>query len=72
MAQKFGGSLVSNILQKSSVLDERVLEEGAQRLEKRSLQLRGEIYELLRQNYIEFQSHVDSTVSLEQRMQEVT
>ena len=66
------GSLVSNILQKSSGLDERILEENIQRLSKKSIQIKGEIYELVKQNYVEFQSYVDSTGNLEQRLREVT
>ena len=67
-----GGSLVSNILQKASTLDERVLEDGIQKLTKKSSQLKGEIYELVKKQYAEFDSFVNSTVSLEQRVQEVT
>lgn len=67
-----GGSLVSNILQKSSSLDERVIEDGIQKLKKKLNQLKGEIYEVVKQNYAEFQSHVDSTVSLDQRVREIT
>ena len=72
MAAFGGGSLVSNILQKSSVLDERVIDQSVQKLTKKSNQLKGEIYEILKQNYVEFQSYVDSTASLEQKLQEVT
>ena len=67
-----GGSLVSNILQKSSSLDERVVEDGIQKLKKKLNQLKGEIYEIVKQNYAEFQSHVDSTVSLDQKVREIT
>ena len=67
-----GGSLVSNILQKASTLDERLLEDHIQKLTKKSSQLKGEIYELVKRQYAEFDSYVNSTVSLEQRVQEVT
>ena len=67
-----GGSLVSNILQKSSSLDERVVEDGIQKLKKKLNQLKGEIYEIVKENYAEFQSHVDSTVSLDQKVREIT
>ena len=67
-----GGSLVSNILQKSSSFDDRVIEDGIQKLTKKSNQLKGEIYELLKQNYTEFQSYVDSTLALDQKIREVT
>ncbi len=67
-----GGSLVSNILKKSSALDERLLDESLQKLTKKSSQLKGEVYELLKQNYVEFQSYVDTTVSLEQKVEGVT
>ena len=63
---------MSNILQKSSSLDERVIEDGIQKLKKKLNQLKGEIYEVVKQNYAEFQSHVDSTVSLDQRVREIT
>ena len=67
-----GGSLVANILQKASTLDERVLEDSIQKLTKKSNQLKGEIYELVKKQYAEFDTYVNSTVSLEQRVQEVT
>ena len=67
-----GGSLVSNIIQKASTLDERVLEDNIQKLSKKSSQLKGEIYDLVKRQYAEFDSYVNSTVSLEQRVQEVT
>lgn len=63
---------MSNILQKSSGLDDRIIEESIHRLTKKSNQLKGEIYELVKQSYVEFQSYVDSTVGLEKRLQEVT
>ena len=72
MATFGGGSLVSNILQKSSFIDERVIDDSVQKLTKKSNQLKGEIYEILKQNYVEFQSYVDSTMSLEQKLQEAT
>ena len=67
-----GGSLVANILQKASTLDERVLEDNIQKLTKKSNQLKVEIYELIKKQYAEFDSYVNSTVSLEQRVAEVT
>ena len=67
-----GGSLVSNIIQKASTLDERVLEDNIQKLSKKSSQLKGEIYDVVKRQYAEFDSYVNSTVSLEQRVQEVT
>ena len=67
-----GGSLVSNILQKGSNLDERYIDDSIQKLSKKSNQLKGEIYELIKQNYAEFDSYVSSAVSLQQRLQEVT
>ena len=67
-----GGSLVDNILQKASTLDERVIEDSVQKLTKKSNQLKGEIYDLVKKQYAEFDSYVNSTLSLEQRVQEVT
>ena len=67
-----GGSLVSNIVQKASTLDERVLEDNIQKLAKKSSQLKGEIYDLVKRQYAEFDSYVNSTASLEQRIQEIT
>ncbi len=67
-----GGSLVSNIIQKASTLDERVLEDKIQNLSKDSSQLKGEIYDLVKRQYAEFDSYVNSTLSLEQRVHEVT
>ena len=67
-----GGSLVDNILQKATTLDERVIEDNLQKLTKKSNQLKGEIYELVKKQYAEFDSYVNSTLSLEQRVQEVT
>jgi centromere/kinetochore protein ZW10 len=67
-----GGSLVSNIIQKASTLDERVLEDKIQNLSKKSSQLKGEIYDLVKRQYAEFDSYVNSTLSLEQRVHEVT
>ena len=67
-----GGSLVSNIIQKASTFDERVLEDKIQNLSKKSSQLKGEIYDLVKRQYAEFDSYVNSTLSLEQRVQEVT
>ncbi len=67
-----GGSLVSDILKKSSALDERLLDESVQKLTKKSTQLKGEVCEFLKQNYVEFQSYVDTTVSLEQKVAEAS
>ena len=67
-----GGSLVANILQKAGALDERVLEDCIQQLTKKSSQLKGEVYELVKKQYAEFDTYVSSTISLEQRLQEVT
>lgn len=72
MAAFKGGSLVSNILQKASTLDDRVIEDSVQKLTKKSSQLKGEIYELVRKQYVEFDSYVASAVSFEQQLQEVT
>ena len=66
-----GGSLVSNILQKSSTLDEKLIESSTQKLSKKVSQLKVEVYENIRQNYVEFQSYAETTISLEERLREV-
>ena len=65
------GSLVSNILQKSSGLDQKLVESGAQKLSKKAGQLKEEMYEHLRQRYVEFEAHVTSTSELNERLKEV-
>ena len=72
MAAFEGGSLVSNIIQKASALDDRVIEDSVQKLTKKSNQLKGEIYELVKKQYVEFDSYVSSAVSFEQQLKEVT
>lgn len=67
----FPSGLVSNILQKSSALDETHLEESIQKVGKRCSDLKIEVYELLKQDYEEFLSNTDTTLSLENRVQEV-
>lgn len=71
MALLKSGSLVSNIIQKSSTYDQKVLDENIERLRKKSAHLKGEIYELVKQHYVNFESYVDTTVTLEQRVQEL-
>ena len=66
-----GGSLVSNILQKSSTLDRKLIETNAQKLSKKASQLKEEVYEHVRQRYVEFQSYVQSTSDLEEKLREV-
>lgn len=66
-----GGSLVSNILQKASTLDEKLIESSTQKLAKKVGQLKVEVYENIRQNYVEFQSYAETTISLEERLREV-
>ena len=65
------GSIVSNIVQKASAYDREVIDESIERLVKKSGHLRGELYELVKQNYLAFDSYLSTTVALEQRVQEV-
>ena len=66
-----GGSLVSSILQKSSALDQRLVESGAQKLSKKVGQLKEEMYEHVRQRYVEFETHVQTTCQLREKLREV-
>ena len=66
-----GGSLVSNILQKSSTLDQKLIESSAQKLSKKAGQLKGELYEHIRQNYVEFHSYAQTSTDLEEKLREV-
>lgn len=65
------GSLVATIVQKAGTYDQKVLDESVEKLSKKSAHLKGEIYELVNQHYVNFDSHVSTTVALEQRVQEV-
>lgn len=65
------GSLVSNIVQKAGTYDQKVIDESIERIAKKSNYLKGELFELVKQNYVEFDSYVSTTVALEQRVQEV-
>ncbi|XP_064403978.1 centromere/kinetochore protein zw10 homolog [Halichondria panicea] len=67
----FGGSLVDNILQKTSTLNEKVIDEGIIKITKKSSQLKGEILDLIRKQYVDFDSYVDSAQSLEQRIRDI-
>ena len=66
-----GGSLVSHVVQKSSSLDEKVLEGSTQKLSKKVAQLRTEVYENVKQNYVDFQSYAETTISVEERLRDV-
>ncbi len=63
------GSLVSNIVQKVGTLDQQVIDDSIERLNKKSAHLKGEIYELVKQEYVNFNSCVGTTVALEKRVQ---
>ena len=65
------GTLVSNIVQKASLYNHQVTDYSIERLVKKSKHLKGELYELVKQNYVEFDSYVSTTVSLEQRVKDV-
>ena len=66
-----GGSLVSHVVQKSSSLDEKVLEVSTQKLSKKIAQLRTEVYENVKQNYVDFQSYAETTIPVEERLRDV-
>ena len=65
------GSLVSSILNRATILDDVRLEESIQKVEKKCTDLREEILQFVKQNYDEFLDHAESTISNEQRVQEV-
>ena len=67
----FPSGLVSNILQKSSALDETHLDESIQKVRKRCGDLKTEVYELIKRDYDEFVSSTDTTLSMETRVQEM-
>lgn len=66
-----GGSLVSNILQKSNTLNQKSLDIGTQNLCKKAAELKEEMYEHIRQRYVEFQSYVQSTEDLWEKLREI-
>ena len=68
---KAAGSLVSNILQKSNTLNQKSLDIGTQNLCKKAAELKEEMYEHVRQRYVEFQSYVQSTEDLWEKLREV-
>lgn len=65
------GSLVSSIVRKAGTYDQKVIDESIEKLSKKSARVRGEVYELVKENYVNFDACVTSTVSLEQQVQEV-
>ena len=62
---------MSNILQFSSALDQRLVETSAQKLSKKAGQLKEEMYEHVRQRYVEFETHVQTTEQLREKLREV-
>ena len=62
--------LVASIVQKAGTYDQKVIEESIEKLEKESAHLKGEIYELVKQEYVNFDSQVNTTVALEERVQQ--
>ena len=64
-------SLVSKIVQKAGTYDQKVIDESVEKLSKHSAHLKGEIYELVKQQYVNFDSCVSATVGLEKKVQEV-
>ena len=65
------GSIVSNIVQKAGTFDQKVIDESIERLAKKSEHLRGELYELVKRSYVDFDSYVSISITLEQRAQSV-
>ena len=72
MAAISSGSLVSNILKKAATLDDAYLEDSISKVEKKCTDLREEVLQFLKQNYDEFTAQADSTISLEERIKELT
>ncbi len=71
MAAPKGVSLVSNILKKAATFDEVYLEESLSKIEKKCSDLKEEILQFLKQNYDEFMVQAESTISTEQKLQEL-
>lgn len=67
-----GGSLVSDILKKAATFDDVYLEETISKVEKRSNDLKEEIAQFLKQNYDEFMVQVNNTITIDQKVTEVT
>lgn len=65
------GSLVASIVQKVGTYDQQVLDESLEKLSKKSGHLKRELYELVKDHYVEFTSHVTTTVALEQRVKDL-
>ena len=65
------GSLVSNILKKSNTLDQKLLDTGTQNLCKKATELKEEMYEHVRQRYVEFQSYTKSASDLLEKLRDV-
>ena len=65
------GSIVSNIVQKAGTFDQKVIDESIERLSKKSEHLKGELYELVKRSYVDFDSYVSISTSLEERAQSV-
>lgn len=62
--------LVASIVQKAGIYDQKIIEESIEKLEKECAHLKGEIYELVKQEYVNFDSQVNTTVALEERVQQ--
>lgn len=63
--------LVSNIIKSSSSLDESLLEDSLQRVDKKCSDIKSEICEILRETYDEFLPYMDSTITLDERVREL-
>lgn len=62
---------MSSIVQKAGTYDQKVINESVEKLSKKSSLLKGEIYELVKQQYVNFDTQASNTVALEQRVREV-
>lgn len=63
------GSLVSSIVQKASTYDQKLIGESIEKLSKKSAHLKGEIYQVVKQHYVNFDLQVSTIVALEQSVQ---
>lgn len=63
--------LVSNIIKSSTVLDENLLEESLQRVDKKCNDLKNEITQTVRDTFDEFLPYMESTINLDERVKEM-
>ena len=63
--------LVSNIIKSAATLDESHLEESLQRVDKKCSDLKNAICQAARETYDEFLPHMDSAITLDERVKEM-